>query len=452
MVYLLALVLLVLMASLGAVLAHTTALNARQAGNEARALDARMAAESGISYMLMKLNDARLPKNTTSATLMTNLAAELPDIFEGSSDVPAGTISSTSTSIDIPSIPIGNASFTTTLTREDGPDGPHCRVTITGRRDLAVRSASIALALTPRPVAAFDYGIASKGRIYISGSALVDGVNTGQEATVFSMSNEPVAIEAGGSATIGGDLFVTSEDIMSILLAGGGMEVAGESDIFAIIDNHAHFGVEEPEFPEIDITPFSSLTTNIIDADTSLPNQDVELNNVRIKAGANPHFSRNAVINGVLYIESPNNVVFTSGTTINGIIVCEDDPAVADDDKTIEFRGHVSAPGVEALPDTEEFAAIKAQTGTVVLAPGFGVTFKGATNTINGTIAADQFAFLGNTKIEGELNGSILGLKDREMILRGNATIRINRATDDDTPAGFNHPLGLVVVGGTYTE
>ena len=249
MVYLLALVLLVLMASLGAVLAHTTALNARQAGNEARALDARMAAESGISYMLMKLNDARLPKNTTSATLMTNLAAELPDIFEGSSDVPAGTISSTSTSIDIPSIPIGNASFTTTLTREDGPDGPHCRVTITGRRDLAVRSASIALALTPRPVAAFDYGIASKGRIYISGSALVDGVNTGQEATVFSMSNEPVAIEAGGSATIGGDLFVTSEDIMSILLAGGGMEVAGESDIFAIIDNHAHFGVEEPESP-----------------------------------------------------------------------------------------------------------------------------------------------------------------------------------------------------------
>ena len=453
MVYLLALVLLTLLASLGAAMAYNTTLSATQAGNEARALDARMAAESGMGYMLMELDGARVPTNTTGATLITNLAAELADLFEGSGNMVPGAIVSTSTSIFLPSIPLGNASFSTQFTLEsDGAGGQRCRMTVTGSRGQARRQASIALALTPRPVAAFDYGIASKGRIYINGSALVDGVNSGQEATIFSMSSSPVAIEAGGHATIGGDLFVTSDDITSILLAGGGMEVAGESDIFAILDNHAHFGVEEPDFPEIDISPFAALTTGIIDVNTSLPNEDIALNNIRIKAGANPKFTRDTVINGVLYIEAPNTVVFSAGTTINGIIVCEDDAAVADADKTIEFRGHVSAPGVEALPDTAEFAAVKALDGTIALAPGFSMTFKGATNTINGTIAADQFAFLGNTHIAGDLNGSIIGLKDREMILQGNATIRINRATDDDTPAGFNHPLGLVVVSGTYAE
>ena len=452
-VYLLALALLTIFATLGATLAHQATLNATQASNEAAILDARLAAESGMSYMVMHLDAVRVPTNTTSETLMTNLAAELADLFKGSGDVAVGTISSTSTSIFMPSIPLGNASFATHFTLEsDGAGGRRCRMTVTGVRGQARRQASIALALTPRPVATFEYGIASKGRIYISGSALIDGVNTGQEATVFSMSGNPVAIEAGGHATIGGDLFVTSDDITSILLAGGGMKVAGETDIFAIIQDHAHFGVAEPEFPEINITPFAALTTGIIDANTSLPNQDIELNNIRIEAGANPIFTRDTVINGVLYVESPNKVVFTAGTTINGIIVCQDDPTVAEADKQIEFRGHVSAPGVDALPDTAEFAAVKALSGTIVLAPGFGVTFKGATNTINGTIAADQFSFLGNTHIAGDLNGSIIGLKDREMILQGNTTIRINRATDNDTPAGFNHPLGLVVVSGTYSE
>jgi len=32
------------------------------------------------------------------------------------------------------------------------------------------------------------------------------------------------------------------------------------------------------------------------------------------------------------------------------------------------------------------------------------------------------------------------------------ATIRINRLTADKTPAGFVHPIGLVVAPNTYTE
>jgi len=459
-VYLLSLILLVAFSALGMTLGASTFLELRKSDNVSHGLRARLAAESGMAYMLVQMDMVRLPSNTTEGTFITNLQADLADVFTGTSDVSSMAITKSATSIAIPEIALDGASFTTqfvmtannlTLNKVAGGD-TRCRMTVTGRSGLARRTATIEFTLTKRPVAAFDYGIASKGRIRIAGNGSVQGVNTGNEATVFSMSGEPVAIEAGGSADIGGDLFVTSDDMTSILLGGGGLTVAGESDIFAILANHAHFGVAEPAFPVIDITPFSPMTTSVIDASTVLPNQDLVLDNVRIKAGTNPIFKNNAVINGVLYIESPNNVQFNAGTTINAIIVCEDDPTVPDADKTIEFRGHVSAPGVGALPDEAQFMDVKEQIGTSILAPGFSVTFRGTTNSINGTIAADQLAFIGNSDISGELSGSIIGLKDREMILQGNAKIRINRETTTDTPAGFNHPLGMVIVEGTYSE
>ena len=453
MVYLMALILLMVFASLGAAFSSSTILELRKSDNTCDTLQARLAAESGINYMLLKLDEVRMPVSTSSETLRTNLTAALVDVLGGTGDVAAGAITSTATTISVPEITVEGVTFSTLFALEsDGKGGQRCRMTVTGRCGQARRQASVAMTPTPRPVEAFEYGIASKGRIYITGSGEVNGVNTGQEATVFSMSSQPVAIEAGGSATIGGDLFVTSDNEMSILLAGGGLSVAGETDIFEIMNNHAHFGVAPPEFPEIDITPFAAMATTEITPETVIPNQDLVLNNIRIKAGTNPRFTRDTVINGVMVIESPNEVVFTAGTVINAIIVCEDDGSEDIAHKQIEFRGHVSAPGVGALPDTPEFAAVKKHTGTVILAPGFGVTFRGTTNSINGTIAADQFAFRGNSDIDGELTGVILGLTDREMILQGNVNIRINRQTDDDTPAGFVHPIGLVMTPGTYTE
>jgi len=453
-VYLLSLILLVAFSALGMTLGASTFLELRKSDNISHTVRARMAAESGMAYMLVQMDMVRLPSDTTADTLIANLSADLADIFDGTADVSPTEIVTTATSITIPEITLDRTSFSTRFTLEDdGAGGTLIRMTVTGRSGLARRTASIAFELAKRPVAAFDYGIASKGRIRIAGNGTVEGVNTGQEATVFSMSGEPVAIEAGGSANIGGDLFVTSDDMTSIILGGGGLTVAGESDIFAIMANHAHFGVAEPEFPEIDITPFDSMTTSEIDADTEIPNQDLVLNNVRIKAGTNPTFRNNAVINGVLYIESPNTVIFRAGTVINAIIVCEDDPTVPAADKTIEFRGHVSAPGVGALPDDDpQFADVREHLGTSILAPGFSVTFRGTTNSINGTIAADQLSFIGDSDISGELTGSIIGLKDREMILQGNAMIRINRQAAIATPAGFNHPLGMVIVGGSYSE
>ena len=452
-VYLAALILLIALTCLGAVLSSSTVLELRKSDNSADTLQARMSAESGLNYMLMKIDEVRMPAETDGDTLIANLTAEFVDVLGRTGDVAAAQITSTATTIWVPEIVVNSVRFSTVFAIEGtGPAGKKCHMTVTGRCGAAKRRVSVSLNRTPRPAEAFEYGIASKGSIFISGSGTVEGANTGQEATVFSMSNQPVAIEAGGKATIGGDLYVTNEDEASILLAGKGLSVAGETDIFTIIKKHAHFGVEPPEFPEIDVAPIASLATGFIDVDTKLPEGDLVLNNIRIKPGTDPVFGSNTTINGVLVIESPNTVIFEAGTVINGIVVCEDDGAEDIVNKQLEFQGHVSAPGVEALPDIPMFEEVKKHVGTVVLAPGYGVTFRGTTNSINGTIAADQFAFLGATDISGELNGMILGLSDREMILEGNATLRINRQTDVETPAGFVHLIGLVVAPGTYTE
>ena len=453
MAYLLALVFLLAFTGLGLALSTSTFLELRKGDNTSDTLQARLAAESGLDYMLMKMDRVRMPASTTPATLKANLAAELEEILGATNEVGPGKIAVSAKTISIPEIVVGDLAFTTAVVVDPGGMGAcDCRITVTGHSGQARRRASLGMTMTPRPVAAFEYGIASKGSIYVSGSAVVDGVNTGQEATVLSMSNSPVAIEAGGHAVLGGDLFVTNANEASILLTGGGLSVAGETDIFKIINEHAHFGIEPPEFPEIDITPFSAMTTGFIDVNTVLPNEALELNNIRIKAGTDPKFTRDVTINGVLFIESPNNVVFSAGTTINGIIVCQDDGAEDIVNKQLTFQGHVSAPGVGALPATPEFAAVKQQVGTIILAPGYGVTFRGTTNSINGTIAADQLAFRGNTDINGELNGMILGLADRQMVLQGNATIRVNRETACETPAGFVHPMGLLITPGTYSE
>ena len=95
---------------------------------------------------------------------------------------------------------------------------------------------------------------------------------------------------------------------------------------------------------------------------------------------------------------------------------------------------------------------MKAADGTAIVAPGFGLTFRGTTNTINGVIAADQLSFMGNSNISGNMTGTILGLKNLDMTLAGNTTIQIQRQDSGIVPAGFDHSLGLSVVSSSYDE
>lgn len=415
-----------------------------------QANQARMSAEGGLAYMSTALREVRLPHDVDSSTLLPSLQAALAQELAGASSSGV-TMTLTGQSLTVSGFHLPDGDFECVFTQDTSSTPPSAVMTVTGTCGEFTRRVAVTFACVGKRSAIFDFGVASRGKIVITGSAEITGVNSAGEACVLSTREQPVAIMAGGSATISGDLYVTGEDVDYVYLKGGGISIGGSSDINEIFGSHVFLGTQEPDFPPINTAQFASLAVNTVDASTDL-NGTTTFNNIRIAAGTNPSFAAGTVINGIIYVESPNIVTFTGHSTINGMIATEDTPSNLADCQ-LEFKGTASLPGTEALPDTPEFSAVKQHTGTAILAPSFGVTMRGATNSINGLIAADKLEFIGNSNISGDVTGSIIGLKDNEMSLSGNSTIRIARPEDgNELPAGFDHPYGLVVQASSYSE
>lgn len=452
MVYVLALVVLALCTSLAVAVASGTGANLARIDNMQKSFNAQLAAESGLAFMLQTISEAKLPKDTDYDTLMTNLAAELGDALNDTPNLGDSTVTMMGSTVSVPAITMGDAVFYTTLTRlnTDGDGNQQCRLSITGASDGMTRSISIDLCLKTTPPPLFDYGIASKGTIDISGNAKILSLSEAGDASIFSAADDSTVISAAGNATLAGDLYACAEDVSAISLTGNS-EVGGTTDTDEIYSEHVHLDQDEPEFPEFDLSPFPGLATETVDSSTKTSGNKT-FNNIHILPDANPTFNGNIVINGIAYIEAPNNVKFNGNLVINGFVVTSDGGDLPISGNQLTFNGNVSVPGVDALPDTEEFADVKLQKGTAILAPGFGVTFKGNNSGINGLIAADQLTFRGNSTLGGELTGMILGLADLPMSLRGNTTITINREEDDYTPVGFLYTSTFSVVANSYAE
>ena len=110
-VHFIALIMLLAFATLGIAMTTSTLLELRKSGNVSKVLQARMAAESGMAYMLVQIEMIRLPTNTTEETLIANLATDLKDVFDGTVDVAPEMIATTSTSISIPEITTKRVQF-----------------------------------------------------------------------------------------------------------------------------------------------------------------------------------------------------------------------------------------------------------------------------------------------------------------------------------------------------
>jgi len=451
-VYVLALVVLALCTTMAVAMASGTNVNIARNDNMHKAFNAQLAAESGLGFMLQNLSSARLSKDTDYGTLMGNLAVELGDILNDTPNLGDSVVSGTDSAVTIPAITVEGAVFTCVLTRlsPDGQGNQRCRLSVTGSAGGMSRRVSVDLHLKMASPGLFDYGVASRGTIEIRGNAKVLSLSESSDASIFSAADDATVIQACGNAKVAGDLYACSDDISTISLTGN-VEVGGKTDTDEIFANHTHLDQDDPEFPELDLTPFDGLTTTVIDSSTPTSGTRT-FENVRVLPNVNPTFNGNVTINGIIYVEAPNKVKFNGNLVINGFIVTSDGSSLPLSGNQLTFCGNVTVPGVDALPDTAEFSAVKELTGTAILAPGFGVTFAGNNSGINGMIAADQFTFRGNTSLGGELTGMILGLADLPMSLRGNTRITINREEDDYTPVGFKYASIFEVIRDSYAE
>ncbi len=439
--YLLAVLILAMMVSLSIAFASQTSMNLAKGENFQRALEARMAAESGLAFMMQQLRAIRVRDGATGQDMATDLAQRLSDRLNGTADLNGQTVSCSGNTVTVPPIASGGQSFTCLFTWTSNTD---CTLQVTGAARDLTRRIAVDFAMTVKRSGVFDYGFASKGQINVGGHSRLIGVNTPSEASILSATTSSAeAITVDGNATITGDLSVVGSP-SSVLIKG--TPVIGNTNDPAQWAQHCHFGVQPPDWPEYDTSVLAPLATTLIDSTNY--NNYTTLNNIRIKAGTNPTFADKTVINGIVYVEAPNKVTFAGQATVNGMIVTQTGASTSD--CQINFTGGVDAYGVDVLPNTDQFAAVKQQQGTFVLAPGFALTFAGNVQAVNGNIAADQLTFTGTAT--GTVRGSIIGLADVPSIISGTVDIYVDRQNAEQDPAGFVKTYQMAPLAGTYRE
>lgn len=292
----------------------------------------------------------------------------------------------------------------------------------------------------------FDFGVATKGPLMMSGQAELTGFNLAVESDVFidtsAMGN---SFEIGNKALIEGTVNIVNP--YATYDIGNNSEVGGESGSDAA--DNIILGVDPVDFPTPDPEYFRQFATgDVIDSSSNLNNYSV-LNNVIIAANTNPTFASNMTINGVLFVEQPNKVKFAGKVDIQGIIVGISDVGSISEDSSFDFSGQVNCEDVSLL-EGEEFAAIKNETGSFLIAPGSSVDFSGQANVINGVIACSGVRFTGQAG--GVINGSIINYSTEPMIMQGQGSLSFNRSNKENNPAGFRPTMILSYSPISYRE
>jgi len=186
-----------------------------------------------------------------------------------------------------------------------------------------------------------------------------------------------------------------------------------------------------------------------VDANTDT-SADAAFENIRVVAGTNPNFTGHATLNGIVFIEAPNVVTFSGGTTITGIIIANGDLNDDSGANQVNFSGNVSSHPVSELPQEVQFAQLRNETGTFLMAPGFSACFGGNFDTLNGSIAANGIRFHGNAG--GIISGSVINYSDTEAEITGNSDLYFNRSGTSHVPAGFVPELILQYEPTSYSE
>src|SRR5258706_571047 len=263
---------------------------------------------------------------------------------------------------------------------------------------------------------------------------------TGTTISIPSNANEYIQLDPSGGqfrATI--QSLSIGED--GKVHFGGGASIGGTSNPAEIRADHIHTGVSAPEFPTIDTDAFKAYATNVYSGGTTLVN-------VRIPANTNPKFNAGVNIQGVLYIETPNNITFNGNVNVQGVIVTQNNPIGNLSTNILNFSGNVSAQPVNTLP--ESFGDLRKLTGSFLLAQGFQANFTGSFGTVNGAIIADKVSFGGNAG--GTVMGSIVSLTSNPLTVSGTADVIIASTGTTDYPAGVYFSSRYTALADTYEE
>jgi len=438
--------------SLAVAMATLSGTNVQIAENHRKVGTTRACADSGLEIVRYWMSQVAISGTTDDdqrfEAIATSLQGALTDagVTNFSTVYTASTISISNVSLDA----ARDESFSAILTKIDND---HIQLDVTGhygssenRIEKTIRSM---YSFDKRADTVFDFGVASKGRVSLSGNVELEGVNIEVESNAYIDCTDLLALSIIGNSHIAGDVKIVNS-IAFVDLQGGKAGIGGETGQDAI-DNHVAFGVPPADFPEMVPAEFASLVSlTEIDPNTDTT-ADATLENIIIPAGMNPTFSGHATLKGLIWIETPNVVTFTGGADVTAIIVGNGDQTDNSATNILDFKGNVDGGDIATLPAEEtQFDALRDKTGTFVIAPGFHVSFGGSFDALCGAIAANGIEFYGNAG--GQIQGSIINYSDNEMTLSGNSDLYFNRSGIDEVPAGFVPEIILKYDASSYSE
>ena len=383
--------------ALGFYAATTTAVQISH--NDEKVSRAFVASESGLDFMRYHLARVSIPPTTTGNASTVELAQDLAARLEDTGNMPGLTVGVAGSVINIPAEPdkfikldgAGNTGFRASIT--DWPEQGKVVLKVVGRFGTTTMARAIQMDFTrvPKETSIFDHAVASKGQIKVLKNAVtsLDPNNAAQATIMSAMLTHPSILIGGG--TVGGKLTILDDPTTagadsSVTVTSG--TVAGDSNAASILANQVKTVDTPPEFPYFDTEPYRAFVTGT----STGASGHATVKNVRIPAGTNPTFNGGATIQGILYIESPNEVTINGNLNLNGFIVFEGEGDTSTN--ALKISGNMTT---GPLPSSAEFDSLRAASGVAILAPTTNLLITGnARGTLKGNVIVGQVATSGN--------------------------------------------------------
>lgn len=428
-VLIIAMIFILVFAALAVSMASMSGVNTQIASNQHKISFARASAESGMEVERFWLTPVMMPSSTPPTSYLSTIVAYVQN------DLADNSISNITLYHDgsISAVPLDTLtgqSFSGQLSIDSG-DLYTLNVYSTGGNGEITKTIKIGFDIEPYEHPIFNYGLATKGPLTYTGNPTMTAVNEAWEADLYiESSGSLTAMTVGGNCNFAGEIEIGNAAATADF--GGDVLIAGDHGQPAI-DNHVHIGAEQVDFPTPDTDRFEHYALgDVIDSSTDLGSYTNILVNCSIAPGTNPVFPKSVIIQGILFIESPNIVTFERNVALEGIIVGDGDLTSPGTDR-IDVLGNFAS---STYPEGVEFDALRDEEGSSVVAPGFAMSFQGNFSTLEGVVAVSGISFTGN--VNAQIKGTIINYSDDPMFIGGNAVMNFDRVNSTKVPAGFD--------------
>lgn len=434
---------LLVFSTLGVALFAMSGSNVQIATNQHKVTGAFANAESGMQVMRYWLSRVLIPASTAPSGYLSAVINTIQ------SDLAANNISNLVVNNDgsIPAVTLDSGTGQTFSGRiQISAGSPQIvQAFATGSCGGITRTIRVNYNIQPYEHPIFNFGLATKGPLDFPGNPTFTAVNSNWEADVYiESSDNPLALCVVGNTNFDGDVNVGNPDSNPQLFFQGDVLIADDHGQ-AAIDNHVHIGADPVDFPVPMADHFRQYATgSIIDATTDLT-KGITLTNATIPAGTNPYFQGSVIIQGVLFIEPPNQVTFGRNVNLQGIIIGDgnlSDPGT----NSLTFLGNFDT---DPFPPDAQFDIMRHETGASIIAPGFRATFGGNFSALDGVMAVSGVHFSGNAN--AVVKGTILSYSDAPAVVEGNASLTFDRLHTTKIPAGFDTHRELDYDPGSYS-